>query len=678
MGTYSRVAWVLAVWYLSALGQPLQTWRVFFRDKGPDPWVPGSPLYEQTLALHSARALARRTQVRPPDSLITLADAPLYEPYLDSVRRYGTVRFLLRWKNYAVVETDSLGAEALRRLPFVRAVQPTREVPLPREFPLPVAVSPAVEFPMERLCETCAGLDYGLSWTQLQMLGVPAVHRMGIAGDSVVIGVLDTGFRWRGHPVFARLRVAAEWDVLKGDSVTANEAGDHPRQDTHGTLVLSVLGGFWDGKLIGVAPRATYVLAKTEDIAAERHIEEDAYAAAVEWMEALGVDVVSSSLGYREFDSADASYTPGQLDGATTIVAQALQEAARRGVICVTAMGNDAARGLVSPADADSAIAVAAVDSTGQRAAFSSVGLRRGALLRPSVAAPGVAVAAVGPDGELVRVSGTSLATPLVAGVVALLRAARPELPPWVLRQALLQTASQATRPDTLLGYGIPNLWRALRYVGGALGPVVVWRLPSGRVRAAAYGLCSDIALGAWLQWASAPDERALLGARPARIMGTEPVLLYSELPQGLGEASDTVWLRFVLRGGGGCQLRTRWYALTTVPNVPCGVEIPEVLREETEEMLLPVRLAPNPVPRGQECTAWVPGVHPSGSGDPLLGVRLWDALGRMQWEFIPSTRLDATEWMLRLPTAGLAPGVYWLEAFYGASGSVSVPFVLY
>ncbi|MDW7996743.1 MAG: S8 family serine peptidase, partial [Bacteroidota bacterium] len=400
--------------------------------------------------------------------------------------------------------------------------------------------------------EGCGMFQYGQSWNQLQMLAVPELHRMGITGDSVWIGLLDTGFRWRGHRAFSHLRVLAEYDFLFGDTLTTTKPGEHPRQDLHGTLVLSVVGALWRDTLIGVAPTATYVLAKTEDIAAERHIEEDAYAAALEWMEALGVDVVSSSLGYRDFDSTEVSYTPEQLDGRTTIVAQALEAAARRGVLCVTAMGNDGRRGLVSPADADSALAIAAVDSLGNRVGFSSVGRWRNGALRPSLAAQGLSVVAAAPgETTTVRASGTSMATPLVAGAVALLMAARPELPPWRIRQALLQTASNATQPDTLLGHGVPNLWRALQALGGAIGPPAMWKRASGYVRVASYALLPFPLFSGLLQLALEVGGEVVRNL-PLSAWGRERALLYGDLPAALVEGRETLWVRVTVRSAAG------------------------------------------------------------------------------------------------------------------------------
>jgi len=681
-----RNPWALGVWGIvillgCVLGSSAQqrSWRVFFLDKGPEPFSIGSPLYEQTLRLHTPRALVRRAWVRGGDSLLTLADAPVYEPYIDSLRRLGaSVRLRVRWNNYVVVEADSVIVERLRGLPFVAAVQPTHQVPLPRTR---VRVTSGERGSGgETLPVVCGELDYGASWRQVQMLEVPFLHRMGFTGDSVLVGLLDTGFRWRGHPAFEHIAVVAEWDFLQGDSVTANEGTEHPLQDTHGTMVLSVVGAFWPGQLIGVAPMARYILAKTEDISRERHVEEDAYAAAIEWMEALGVDVISSSLGYRDFDSLEVSYTTEQLDGRTTIVARAVTMAAQRGVICVTAMGNDGRRGLVSPADADSVVAVAAVDSTEQWAPFSSVGFRQRGVLRPTVAAMGVSVVAAGPRGQWVRASGTSLATPLVAGTLALLIGARPDVPPWRIRQALLETASRARAPDTLVGYGVPRAAQALASLGGALGTPAVWKLPSGAIRVACYGFIPFRSFHAWLQWAAQPREDAVEGYLLMRVTGDNGMpLLYGDLPGVLLQRGQPVWIQVWVESAEGKKLSSRWYVLPQQPSFPCGVEIPESVLHGGEDQGRTVQILPHPVMAGQECVARVPGIYP-GSQQPLSSVCLWDMTGRLVEcvSLLPERLGQVPEWTVRLPTARLSPGLYWVEATYGKAERLGAPLILY
>jgi hypothetical protein len=101
------------------------TYRVFFVDKGPDTFAPGTELYNQTLSLFNERALERRRKVRSNENLVTLEDAPVYQPYLDSVARRMPVLLRLRWANYAVVEGTPGDSTVIQRFPFVQKIQRT-------------------------------------------------------------------------------------------------------------------------------------------------------------------------------------------------------------------------------------------------------------------------------------------------------------------------------------------------------------------------------------------------------------------------------------------------------------------------------------------------------------------------------------------------------------------------
>jgi len=100
------------------------------------------------------------------------------------------------------------------------------------------------------------------------------------------------------------MAVIKEYDFIQKDTITADEDGktpvDEPGQDSHGTLTLSVVGGYKEGTLVSPAFGAQFILAKTEYVPTESRVEEDNWAAGIEWEESYGVDVVSSSLGYSE------------------------------------------------------------------------------------------------------------------------------------------------------------------------------------------------------------------------------------------------------------------------------------------------------------------------------------------------------------------------------------------
>jgi subtilisin family serine protease len=232
-----------------------------------------------------------------------------------------------------------------------------------------------------------------------------------------------------------------------------------------------VVGGFQSGRLIGPAFAATFLLAKTEDTTSETPVEEDNWAAAAEWAEARGADVISSSLGYLTFDAPHRSYTPADMNGQTAISTKAADAAAARGVVVVNSAGNSGfsstGNTLGAPADGRLVIAVGAVDAAGNRVSFSSVGPSADGRVKPDVVAQGSAVIAATPGtgSGYAPVNGTSFSCPLTAGVVALMLQARPSATVQQVEDALRRTASRANTPDNLTGHGLVNALAAVEAI---------------------------------------------------------------------------------------------------------------------------------------------------------------------------------------------------------------------
>jgi len=433
---------------------------VFFNDHGfatPE---------EQKLALARAQdrigpaALARRSRAgaaRAGD-----ADLPVAPAYREAIGRFGAIRHESRWLNAVSARVPLGRIEELARLPFVASVRPVRRgrtmgiVPIERGsrtggmvgLPAPGADEP-----------------YGPSKDQLLKIGAVPAHEHGYTGAGVRIMMIDTGFRKR-HEVFRGTRLLAERDFIAGDDNTANEPGEDPEQHVHGTITWSACGGHAPGKLVGAAYGASYLLAKTESVQAEMPWEEDTYIAALEWGDSLGVDVTSASLAFLNYDDG-SGYAYEQLDGNTAPVTRAIDRAAARGILCVNAIGNSgpASGTLVAPADADSVLACGAITVYGAIAGFSSRGPTVDGRLKPEVVAPGVDVwcADAAGDETYGQASGTSLATPLVAGACALLLEAHPEWSAMQARAALMQTADGAGHPDNIYGNGCVDVWRAIQ-----------------------------------------------------------------------------------------------------------------------------------------------------------------------------------------------------------------------
>jgi len=555
-------------------------YRVFFRDKGSEPFQVGSALYERTLRLHSERALARRrnmlaAQGLPADRVITLEDAPVYQPYIDSISRFGTVVQRLRWQNYIVVQLDASRAARVQQFPFVRAVQPTsaRLLPLERgttpsatavrqiqearsaampyqETVVGAAVDASTLFAQNQ--ETCGAFVYRTSQEQLQSINIPAVHALGFTGKGVLMGFADSGFRWRGHVAFQHLRVLGEYNAIANDSSSFSTANnpqyqDPPNQDDHGTLVLSSVAGFDNRTFIGGAPFVDVLLAKTEDLRFERLIELDNYAAGMEWMESRGADIINSSLGYTIFDSTivpQESYRYAEFDGKTTIAARAVNAAAARGVLCVVSAGNDGPnfRTLNTPGDADSAVTVASIRADGTVSRTSSRGPLATGRIKPDIAAQGerVTVALTGTTAGYRLVDGTSFSSPLVASAAALMMEAFPELLPYQLTSLLYATASRRAAnlpPDSITGNGTANALAAMLRHGIALSPsITAYPVYNAlRVVTAARSASERLTLTLHVQFAGSTEFRVF----PMQsISGT--ALFVADIPNDLFRGSST------------------------------------------------------------------------------------------------------------------------------------------
>ncbi len=437
-----------------APGQPV--W-VFFADKGFESARAESEAIAGLESAADARQVQRRQLRRTDPGLFDARDLPIASRYAEAVAATGAhARTESRWANAISVVADAEQLRTIAGLPFVRAVQPVRGT-------RPV---PCIDL------EADSGgysqrLAYGRSGDQLTQMNLPAMHDRGYTGAGVIVGILDTGFS-RIHDVFnnpAHLpHILAEHDFINNDDNTGIEASDPAGQHEHGTLILSCLASYLPGEMIGGAFDASFILCKTEVVPTETQIEEDYYAAAIEYCEARGVDVTTSSLGYIDW------YTQADLNGHTAVTTIALNTAAANGVHCCTAAGNEghdadaATSHLIAPADGLKVLTCGAVNNLGVEASFTSDGPTADGRVKPELLACGRRTACVDPNSPtaFATASGTSLSTPLLAATVACMTQAHPDWTVDQMRANLFATASDQVAngaPDPLFvrGYGIVN-----------------------------------------------------------------------------------------------------------------------------------------------------------------------------------------------------------------------------
>jgi subtilisin family serine protease len=218
---------------------------------------------------------------------------------------------------------------------------------------------------------------------------------------------------------------------------------------------------------------ANYALAQTEESQHELLIEEVNWLRGAEWADSLGTDIISSSLGYTTFDNPKYDHSYKEMDGKSAISSKAALWASQRGIICTISAGNEGAsswRYISSPADADSIISIGAVDRTGIRASFSSIGPTFDNRIKPEIAAMGLGTISAKSDGTIVAVSGTSFSAPLVAGLAAGLIQAHPTKSAWEIMKSIQLSGTLVSNPNVNLGYGIPNFDRASKIINPVLG----------------------------------------------------------------------------------------------------------------------------------------------------------------------------------------------------------------
>jgi hypothetical protein len=443
---------------------PQTKYLIYFKDKGiskPSVLNKSSAMYKAALSKLSPRSIERRKKIMG-KNFITYEDIPLDVDYVQQMESMGIkVVNKLRWFDAVSAYLTSTQFAEVTNLPFVQKVRKVKTLKL----------NPDIE-KLYNNSNSVQSLDslYGFSYQEYNLSDIPAAFAKGIDGKGVVIGILDNGFRWKEHDALKNRNVVAEYNFVFHDTSTAPQPGDSPESGIHGTSVFSLIGGYEPGKIISPAYDASFILAKTEDDRSETHVEEDNYAAALQWMESLGADITTSSLGYNIFDDSTYSYSYSDMNGNTTIVTKAVNLAFQRGVLCFNAAGNEGNNSwkyVDAPADAFNVIAVGAVDLSNNRASFSSIGPTVDGRIKPDVVAMGESnyVADIS-DGEngFSYGSGTSYATPIASGIGAMLLSVYPEISNTQARNIILVSSENSQSPNNEIGYGLISAKNTLSF----------------------------------------------------------------------------------------------------------------------------------------------------------------------------------------------------------------------
>lgn len=416
----------------------------------------------------SARSLVRRTAQ---NIALDMTDAPMSTTFIAQVASSNGITLLAKskWFNCVYVRGLKPDIAALTSLTCVQNIKYLDPAILNR--PAPKRVKFEKEISQNQVVESQqrnAVFNYGQSFNQIHMLNADFLHQQNFTGTGKVIAVLDSGFPGvnTAQP-FQRLITNNQ---ILGGYDFVNDNNDYFSGDTHGTLVLSCMGGYTDGSLVGTAPDAKYYLYQTEDNESaspynENPVEEANWVEAAEEADRVGADVITSSLGYFGYENNKYSHIYDDMTGNKNFASKGLNIAFSKGIICVISAGNagnSPEPHVGVPAEATNALTIGAVNSTKIRTSFSSIGPSFDGRIKPDLMAQGLSSVVSYPDGTIGTANGTSFSGPIFAGAITSFWQAFPTLTNQQIINLVRQSADKFSNPNNQYGYGIPNFQLAL------------------------------------------------------------------------------------------------------------------------------------------------------------------------------------------------------------------------
>ena len=446
-----KLTLLVAVLAASFMNAQVQDALVFLTDKEDVAASIANPI-----SILTQDAIDRKTLQSTP---IDARDVPVNEDYITQLKNSPGISVYAKskWMNAVYVRGTQNDIEDLITAGFVSSVEFMDKSlnfrpggTIPDKF--------AIENQQSRII-----YNYGDAANQTTMIRADYLHEQDFTGDGMVVAVLDSGFpNVMNNPAFSS--IVAE-DRLLGTYDFALRQENVDGTGSHGARTFSDIGGFILDQFVGTAPEASFYLFRTEYGPTENPVEEAWWVEALERADSLGVDVVNTSLGYRAYDNAAYDHSYEDLDGQTTIGARGANHAFDKGMILVTSAGNGGSSSFPTvgtPGDSPGMLTIGAVDSDGDYVSFSSIGPTVDGRVKPDVMAQGLNAAVVSQNGTVSTGSGTSFSSPIMAGAVASLWQARPEIPNGQIMQVVRESAHLFNNPTDEMGYGIPNFEDAL------------------------------------------------------------------------------------------------------------------------------------------------------------------------------------------------------------------------
>ena len=407
----------------------------------------------------SPETIARRKQF---NIAIDSTDLPVSKVYLDSIAKAGKVEILnsSKWLNQVLIKTsDQAALNKISQFPFVKKRSPIASRPSTINQEKFIETVTETNITQTVAASKATTLNYGNSIKQVNIHEGEFLHNKGFQGNGIKIAVLDAGFfKYQNIAAFDSLKINGQlkmtWDFVDNNA-SVNE------DDAHGMQCLSILAANLPGAFVGTAPASSYYLFRTEDVASEFPVEEQNWLAAAEKADSIGVQMISSSLGYNTFDDASFNYTYADMNGKKTMITRGATMASNKWMIVMNSAGNSgtsAWKFLIAPADAVDVLAVGAVNSLKQIAPFSSYGPSSDNRVKPDIASVGWNTFLINTNGNVAQANGTSFSNPNIAGLVACLWEAFPEFSNKEIIAAVRRSGDRYSNPDTRTGYGIPNM----------------------------------------------------------------------------------------------------------------------------------------------------------------------------------------------------------------------------
>ena len=378
--------------------------------------------------------------------------------YLDSLQALGChIYHSSRWMNGATIETDSNTIQRIAQWTFVDTIYLTRQRGESAPQNAGVFGDPAEAKGKEAKEEETTWL----SDPQTEQLQLHLLHEAGFHGQGITMAIVDGGFQ--------NVDTLSAFDAVRNQILGIYDTTDDSDPITgstgnHGVKCFSTIAAITPDYQ-GAATAANYYLIRSEEHKTESPKEMDNWVAAIELADSLGVDILSSSLGYAMFDDDRHTLTYADMNGQTTRCSRAANIAAKKGMLVIVAAGNEGNKAwhyISAPADADNILTVGAVNIHDSIAAFSSWGPTADGRVKPEVCATGSQTALINPlNNSVIYGNGTSFACPIIAGMAACLWSAMPHATNMEIRERIIQSADRYTMPHAQYGYGIPNAWQA-------------------------------------------------------------------------------------------------------------------------------------------------------------------------------------------------------------------------